>query len=114
MDPLWLLKGEHDAPGWRDLEQGAKKDEIDWRLFDRDAWALIRAPEPPTQYEGMVPCEPPDGLYVDQNGNSVCLVNREEVAGPEVVIAALGDKAQAMLEKLKDPIAVLERLGRAY
>lgn len=114
MDPLWLLKGDYDAPGWKPLEKDAKSGTLDWRVFDRDAWALIRAAEPPTQYEGLVPGEPPDGIYVDQNGNSVCVVGGEEVAGPVKVIEALGDEAKAMLEKVGDPVLALERLGRAY
>ena len=114
MDPLWLLKGDYDAPGWKPLEKDAKNDEVDWRIFDRDAWVLIRAAEAPTQYEGLEPTEPPDGIYVDQNGNSVCVVDRQEVASPEKVIEALGDEAKAMLAKVGDPVVALERLGRAY
>jgi hypothetical protein len=114
MDPLWLLKGKHDAPGWKPLEKDAKDNAVDWRMFDRDGWVLIRAAEPPTQYEGLIPGEPPDGIYVDQQGNSVCLLGRQEVAGPEEVIEGLGDEGKAMLEKVGDAVRALERLGRAY
>ena len=53
MDPLWLLRGKHDVPGWQPLEKHARANEIDVIIFDRDAWALMRAAEPPTQYEGF-------------------------------------------------------------
>lgn len=114
MDPLWLLKGDHDAPGWKPIEKDAREDKIDWVLFDRDAWVLMRAKEPPTHYEGMVPGEPPDGLYVDQQGNHVSIVSRQVVRGPEDVVRALGDDAKALWEKLGDPVAALERLGKAF
>ena len=114
MDPLWLLKGEHDAPGWKSLTQQAKDAKIDWRLFDRDAWVLLRAPQAPTEYEGMEPSVPPDGLYIDQQGNHLYLVDRTEVPNAEALIEALGDDAQALLTELGDPLTVLQRLGRAY
>jgi hypothetical protein len=114
MATLWLLKGEYKAPGWRDLERDAKADKIDVVLFDRLAWALINAEEGPTQYEGLVPTEPPDGLYIDANGVPVYVVNRKEVAGPQDVINALGSEAEKLMEKIGDPDTVIERLGRAY
>jgi hypothetical protein len=114
MATLWLLKGSYEAPGWRDLERDARADKIDVVLFDRLAWALLSADEAPEQYEGLVPGEPPDGLYIDANGVPVYVVERREVAGPREVIAALGRDAEEMLEKIGDPDTVLERLGRAY
>jgi len=114
MDQLWLLKGRHDVVGWRKLETDAKAESIDVVLFDRDAWALILGEEAPSGYEGFEVVEPPDGLYVDHNGNSVCIVGGTMVPEPEQVIAALGDEAGKLLEELDDPIRVLERLGRAY
>jgi hypothetical protein len=113
MDSLWLLKADPTAPGWAELEKGAKDKTLDWVLFDRDAWVLLRAAEPPA-YDGFVAVEPPDGIYVDQQGNSVCVVGRKLVRRPEDVIDALGDRAKELLAKLGDPVAVLERLGRAY
>jgi hypothetical protein len=114
IDPLWLLEGDCDAPGWDELEKDAKANTVDWRLFDRLAWALVRAKEPPTKYVGLVPTRPPDGLYVDAHGNSASIVGQQEVKGPNELVAALGPEAQALLEKLGDPLAVLTRLGRTY
>ena len=114
MDPLWLLKGNPDTVGWRDLERDAKAGEINVEMFDRHAWALIRAEQAPTAYEGFEVVPPPDGLYVDPVGSPMYLVGGEIVDGPQQVIAALGAPAQELLEKLGDPITVLERLGRAF
>jgi hypothetical protein len=114
MSPLWLLKGEYDAPGWRDLERDAKASSIDVVLFDRTAWALVRAAEPPTGYQGMAATTPPDGLYLDPNGRPLYAVGGCEVPGPEEVLAVLGEQAEALLERLGDPDTVLERLGRVY
>ena len=41
-------------------------------------------------------------------------VDRCEVAGPHEVIKALGKEAEALLEKIGDPDAVIDRLGYAY
>ena len=114
MDPLWLLKGDYDAPGWKDLERDSKASTVDLLMFDRLAWALVRAPEPPAVYQGLAPTEPPDGLYLDPHGRPVYLVGGREVRGPEDVIAALGEPAQALLARVDDPDTVLERLGRVY
>ncbi len=114
MEPLWLLRGHYDVPGWRPLEKDARDNTTDVIIFDRDAWALLRAAEPPTQYEGFEVAEPPDGLYVDQNGNPIYVVGRQLVPGPEAVIAALGEKAEKILQETGDPIRTLERLGRAF
>ncbi|MFC1708141.1 hypothetical protein ACFL59_15200 [Planctomycetota bacterium] len=114
MDPLWLLKGRRDAPGWTPLEQDAKAGVVDCLTFDRDSWALVRASAPPDQYEGLPPTEPPDGLYLDDSGRPLYLVNRDVVAGPREVIAALGAEAQAVLDKVGDADLALERLGMTY
>lgn len=114
MDRLWLLKGDYDAPGWKDLERDSKADAVDLLMFDRLAWALVRAPEPPTGYEGLQPTDPPDGLYIDPYGRPTYLVSGREVAGPEEVIAALGQPARELLGRIDDPDTVLERLGRVY
>jgi hypothetical protein len=114
MDPLWLLKGPPDAPGWTPLEADSRADKIDLLLFDRAAWALVRAPEAPGQYPGLSPVPPPDGLYLDDRGRTVYVVGGREVRGPHEVLATLGPQAQELLRKLGDPDAVLERLGRVY
>ena len=113
MDPLWLLRADPEAAGWKAVQADAKDDKIDWVLFDRDAWVLLRAAAPPS-YEGFVAEKPADGIYVDQQGNSVCVLQGKLVGRPEEVIAALGDDAQKLLDKIGDPVAVLERLGKAY
>jgi len=114
MDPLWLLKGPHQAPGWKPLEADARGDKIELLLFDRAAWALVRAPEPPAQYPGLSPVTPPDGLYLDDQGRTVYVAGGREVRGAREVLAALGPQAQELLQKFGDPDTVLERLGRVY
>ena len=114
MDRLWLLEGPHEAPGWGPLEGDARGNRIDVRLFDRAAWALVRAPEPPTNYEGLVPKAPPDGLYLDSQGRPVYVAGGQEVGGAREVLATLGPQAQELLQKIGDPDTVLERLGRVY
>jgi hypothetical protein len=114
MDALWLLEGPHEAPGWGSLEGDARGDKIELLLFDRAAWALVRAPEAPTKYPGLVPVTPPDGLYLDDQGRTVYVAAGREVRGPLDVLAALGEQAQELLRKIGDPDTVLERLGRVH
>jgi hypothetical protein len=114
MEKLWLLRGNYEAPGWKDLERDAKADVTDVVLFDRLGWALVNAAEAPDQYEGMQVSEPPDGLYLDPNGVPMYLVNRQEVASAKEVIEALGAEAAEMLEKTGDAHTALERLGKVY
>jgi hypothetical protein len=87
MDPLWLLKGTHAAPGWAPLEKDSRAGTLDVLLFDRDAWALVRAPAAPTQYPGLAPVSPPAGLYLDNQGRPVYIANGQQVKGPREVIA---------------------------
>jgi len=112
MDGLWLLEGPHEAPGWGPLEKDARADRVDLLLFDRTAWALVRAPEAPTGYPGLVPVAPPDGLYLDDQGRGVYVAGGKTVPGPKDVLAVLGPQAQELLQKLGDPDTVLHRLGR--
>jgi hypothetical protein len=113
MAELWLLRGKFDAPGWKDLERDAKEDKVEWVLFDRDAFAILNTEQAP-EYEGFTATVPPDGLYVDQQGNSVGIVGRKRVKRDVDVIKALGPEAVKLLEELRDPVAVLQRLGKAY
>jgi hypothetical protein len=112
MDALWLLRGPYEAPGWKPLEADSRGKKIDLLLFDRAAWALVRAPDAPRQYEGLEPVTPQDGLYLDDQGRGIYVVAGREVPGAREVIAALGPQAQELLEKLGDADTVLERLGR--
>jgi hypothetical protein len=111
---IWLLKGKHEAPGWGPLERDAREKKTDVLLFDRDAWALVRAAEAPTQYEGLAPTSPPSGLYIDNQGRNIYIADGQQVKTPGEVLATLGEQAQELLKKIGDPDTVLERLGRAY
>ena len=114
MERLWLLEGPHEAPGWRPLEGDSRASKVDLLLFDRDSWALVRAAEAPTQYEGLVPRTPSDGLYLDQQGRGIYVAGGREVPSAREVLALLGDQAQELLGKIGDPDTVLDRLGRVY
>lgn len=114
MDPVWLLKGPYEAPGWKALEADSRAQRIDLLLFDRAAWALARAAQAPGQYEGLAPSVPADGLYLDDQGRGVYVVNGALVPGPREVLATLGPQGEEMLRKVGDPDAALERLGRVY
>jgi hypothetical protein len=114
MTTLWVLKGAHDAPGWKLLEKDSRSNDLDVVLFDRDAWAIVRADEAPTKYEGLVAGPPDAGLYLDNAGHPFYVAGGFQVKGPREVIASLGPEAAALLEKLGDPDLVLERLGRAF
>ena len=114
MAKLWLLRGGFDAPGWNDLRTDSKEERVDIVHLDPKVWALVRADEAPTIYEGLEGTDPPDGLYIDPNGSPLYLAAGEIVPGPEDVIDALGDQAQALLEKVGDGNSVLERLGLVY
>ncbi len=115
MQTIWLLKGPNEAPGWTALEADARSEKMDVLLFDRDAWALVNTPDAPAQYEGLKPHPPLDGLYLDNQGHSLYLVDGKRVAGPREVLATLGTAAVQMLEKVGgDADTALERLGRVY
>ncbi len=115
MDALWLLEGPRTAPGWGPLEADSRGNQVDLLLFDREGWALLRAPEAPTKYDGLVPTSPPrDGLYLDSQGHAIYIAAGKVVKGPREVLATLGAQAEELLRKVGDPDAVLERLGRVY
>lgn len=114
MDPIWLLRGPYEAPGWKPLEADSRAQKIDLLLFDRAAWALAAAPEPPTQYEGLAPSVPADGLYLDDQGRGIYVVGGKLVQGPRDVLATLGPQGEEMLRKVGDADVALERLGRVY
>ena len=114
MDPIWLLEGPYDAPGWKKLEADARADAVDLLVFDRAAWALLRAPQPPGQYAGLAPTIPADGLYLDAHGRGVYVVAARQVQSADEVLATLGAPARELLAKLGDADEVLERMGRVY
>jgi hypothetical protein len=82
--------------------------------LDPPVWALVRAADPPAGYDGLTAAEPPDGLYLDPNGSPVYLVEGRPVSGPMDVIRALGDEARSLLETVRDPDIVLDRMGRVF
>jgi hypothetical protein len=114
MARLYLLRGGPAAAGWRRLEREAKDQKIDLVSYDRDRWALLNAEEPPEGYAEMEVADPADGRYLDNHGRPTYVVGNEEVRDARAVVAVLGDEAQELLGKLKDPDVVLERLGRSY
>jgi hypothetical protein len=113
MDAIWLLEGPYEAPGWKPLEADARAKKVDVVLFDRAAWALVRAPAAPA-YDGLVPRTPRDGLYLDDQGRGIYVVGGREVPRAEDVLATLGEQAQELMKKLGDADTVLERLGLVY
>lgn len=114
MPKLWILSGDHEAPGWKTLRSDHEEEKVDIIHLDAKVWAIIRADEAPTKYEGMQATEPADGLYLDPNGSPLYLVGGEVVKTPEEVVAALGDKAAEMMEEIGDAITVIERMYRAF
>ena len=114
MEPLWLLRGPYEAPGWKLLEADSKAGKVDLLVFDRAAWALLRAPQPPAQYEGLPASTPPDGLYLDDHGRGVYVADGRQVQGPAEVLDRLGAQAEELLARIGDPDTVLERLGRVF
>jgi hypothetical protein len=114
MDPIWLLKGRYEAPGWGPLEADSKANKVNVVLFDRGGWALVRAPEAPTRYEGLPAAKPADGLYLDDQGRGVYVLDGVEVRSAQEVLAARGEQAKELLRKYGDPDTVLERLGLVY
>jgi hypothetical protein len=114
MSVLWLLRGAPDAPGWDKLQADSMQQKINVISFDRDRWALIKDEDPPRGYEGLTPSEPPDGVYLDGYGRPVFVLGRREVHSGRVVVEALGDEARQLLDRVGDPVMVLDRLGRSY
>jgi hypothetical protein len=114
MVKLWLLRGRPAAAGWLPLETDARSGALDVVLFDRDRWALCRAADPPTAYEGLTAEEPPDGLYLDGQGRPLHLLGGQIVPSARPIVAALGADAEALLAKIGDADLVLERLGKVY
>jgi hypothetical protein len=114
MSSIWLLRGPHDAPGWHALEADSKAKRADVLIFDRDAWALVRADAAPQQYEGLSPETPAAGLYISSSGLPCYIAGGVEVASAQAVIASLGEEGRAALAETGDADEALMRLRRAY
>ena len=114
MSNLWLLKGAHEAPGWKTLRSDHEEEQVEIIHLDAKVWAVLRADDAPTKYEGLTAAEPADGLYLDPNGSPLYLVGGKVVKTPEEVVAALGDEARQMMEKIGDAVTVIERMRRAF
>ena len=114
MPKFWLFKGDFSAPGWNALRKDYDDKKIEIVHLDPKVWAMVEADDRPTGYEGLTADEPVDGLYIDPNGNALYLVNGAVVTTPEEVIAALGDDAVELLEKIGDAHTTLHRLGRSF
>jgi hypothetical protein len=114
MPKLWLLKGDLEAPGWNALRKDYENEKTDILHLDPKVWAIVEADEPPRGYEGISAEEPADGLYLDPNGSPMYIVGGAIVRSADEVIAALGKRAQALLDQIGDADTVLERMGRAY
>ena len=114
MSRIWLLRGPRTAAGWRALEADSKAERVDVVVFDRDAWALLRVPEEPPAYEGLVPEVPAAGLYISTTGLPCYLADGKEVRDARAVLATLGDEGRAALVEAGDPDEALMRLRRAY
>lgn len=112
---LWLLRGPENEPGWRDLESDSKSGKVDLVIFDRSAsWALVRDVDPPEKYDGMVPENPRDGLYVSEQGYPIYVVGCKEVRSAAAVVAAVGGRAKELFDETGDADAALQRAGLAF
>jgi hypothetical protein len=115
MAQLWLISGDYEAPGWKTLRKDSEDEKVEVVQLDPMVWALVRSDEAPGGYEGLSAANPPDGMYVDPNGSALFVVDSQIASdGPMQVVRALGPEAEKGLEKLGDPVLVLERMGRAY
>jgi len=114
MPTYWLLKGALDAPGWNTLRKDYEDAKVEIIHLDPKVWAVVEADDPPAGYDGLEAEEPADGVYLDPNGSPLYMVNGAIVNSAEEVVAALGKRAQALLEAIGDPHTVLERMGKAF
>ena len=114
MPKYWLFKGDFKAPGWKVLRKDYKDEKIEIVHLDPNVWAMIEADDPPEGYDGLISEIPVDGLYLDPQGNALYMVGAKVVTTAEEVVAALGDDAKTMLDKIGDAHTVLQRLGRAF
>jgi hypothetical protein len=114
MATIWILRGDHEAPGWNELRKAYDDEKVDIIHLDAKVWAIIQADDPPGGYQGLAASAPEDGMYIDPNGTPLYLASGEIVTSPEAVIEALGPEAKDLLTKVGDAGAALERLGRVF
>jgi len=114
MATIWILRGDHEAPGWNELRKAYEDKKVEIIHLDAKVWAIIDADDAPTGYEGLSAEEPADGMYIDPNGSPLYLVGGQIVKSAAAVVEALGVDAGGLPGKPADPETVLERLGRVY
>jgi hypothetical protein len=114
MATIWILRGDHEAPGWNELRKAYEDEKVDIIHLDAKVWAIIDAEEEPTGYRGLTASRPADGMYIDPNGTPLYLVGGAVVTTAEAVIEGLGQEARDVMEKTGDAGTALERLGRVF
>ena len=114
MATIWILRGDHEAPGWQELRTAYEEEKVEIIHLDAKVWAIIDAEEEPTGYQGLSASRPADGMYIDPNGTPLFLVGGRVVTSAKEVVEGLGGKALEMLEKTGDAETALERLGRVF
>jgi hypothetical protein len=114
MATIWILRGDHEAPGWQELRTAYEDEKVEIIHLDAKVWAIIDSEEEPTGYEGLTASQPADGMYIDPNGTPLYLVGGNIVTSAEELIQGLGQDAKDMMEKVGDAGRALERLGKIY
>lgn len=114
MATIWVLRGDHEAPGWQELRTAYEEEKVEIIHLDAKVWAIIDAEEEPSGYEGLTASIPADGMYIDPNGTPLFLVDGSVKQTAKEVVDCLGPEAQAMMEKVGDAETALERLGKVF
>ena len=114
MATIWILRGDHEAPGWQELRKAYEEEKVEIIHLDAKVWAIIDAKKEPTGFEGLSASRPADGMYIDPNGTPLFLVDGRVATTAKEVIEGLGSEALEMLEKTGDAETALERLGKVY
>ena len=114
MAKIWILRGDHEAPGWNQLRKAYEDEQVDIIHLDAKVWAIIDSEDEPTGYEGLTATEPADGMYIDPNGSPLYLLGGNIVGSAEDLIEGLGEQAREMLNSTGDPETTLTRLGRVF
>lgn len=114
MATIWILRGDHEAPGWQELRTAYEAEKVEIIHLDAKVWAIIDSEEEPTGYEGLTASQPADGMYIDPNGTPLFLIGGNIVQSAREVLEGLGQAATDMLEKTGDAETALERLGKVY